>query len=94
MYFSVQISREEDGHYRAVCPELGLSTRDSDPDIAVDKLKSLILEWLTENAALYSQNSDNGLSAFNQQGIPSEFAVLNGNDGLRLLFIPRHTYIH
>jgi len=94
MYFSVQISREDDGNYRAVCPELGLSTRDSNPDTAVDKLKSLILEWLTENAELYNQNADSGFPALNQQGTPSEFAVLNANDGLRLLFIPRHTYIH
>jgi hypothetical protein len=94
MYFTVQISREEDGHYRAVCPELGLSTRDSNPDIAVDKLKTLILGWLSENAELYNQNADGEFPAFSQQGVPSEFAVLNGNDGLRLLYIPRHTNIH
>jgi hypothetical protein len=94
MYFSVQISREEDGHYRAVCPELGISTRDIDPDIAVDKLKTLILEWLSENAELYSQNADAASAIFNQQDAPSEYALLNGDDGLRLLYIPRHTYKH
>ena len=94
MYFSVQISQEQDGHYRAVCPELGLSTRDTDQGIAVDKLKTLILEWLSENVDLYSANNEAGYMVTNSSQDQGEYAILNADDGLKLLHIPRQKRFH
>ncbi len=94
MYFSVQISQEQDGHYRALCPELGLSTRDTDQTAAVDKLKTLILDWLSESVELYSANPESGYLMTNAAQSPGEYAILNADDGLKLLHIPRHKWVH
>jgi hypothetical protein len=85
MQFTVKIS-QEDGQYRALCPELGLSAFDADADSAVDKLKSLILDFLTSAANLYPEELDDEAGQLEQLG---EYSMLNGEDGMKLLYSPR-----
>ena len=85
MQFTVKLS-EEGGKYRALCPELGLSAFDAEAEGAVDKLKSLIVDFLSSAADLYPDDYDD------EPGLPEppgEFSMLDGEDGIKLLYSPR-----
>ncbi len=47
MQLTVELSREDNGSFRARCPELGLRICDGDRRQAVDRLTSMICEYLT-----------------------------------------------
>lgn len=47
MHVTVQVSRNDDGSFRALCPELGLRSCDADQRQALDRLTSMIFEYVT-----------------------------------------------
>jgi hypothetical protein len=85
MQFTVKLS-QDDGRYRALCPELGLSAFDADADSAVDKLKSQILEFLCSAADIFPDEYEYDVGRSESVG---EFSMLNGAEGLTLLYTPR-----
>lgn len=94
MQFTVEVSREDDGQYRAQCPELGISTLDADLDAAVDRLKTMILEWLTSNAEISCEDLDSDFGFSTDGRWESEYAILYGEDGMKMLYVPRRVHIH
>lgn len=47
MHLTVELSRDANGAFRALCPELGLRSCDADQRQAVDRLTSMIFEYVT-----------------------------------------------
>jgi hypothetical protein len=88
MQLTMKISRDDDGQYRALCPELGISTRAADRRGAADRLTSMILDFLVYDADVQALGDDDaGAPSMPRDG----FAMLNGDDGVKLLVIPRRS---
>jgi len=47
MHVTVELSRDDNGSFRALCPELGLRSCDVDQRQALDRLTSMIFEYVT-----------------------------------------------
>jgi hypothetical protein len=94
MQLTMQISRDDQGQYRALCPELGVSTLDTDRKGAVDKLKTLIFDWLLAQSQAINEESDAGTASDDFDECLGEFAVLNGDDSLKLVRLPRRASVN
>ncbi|NLF39743.1 hypothetical protein GX586_09880 [bacterium] len=81
----MQISQDDRGQFRALCPELGVSTLDTDRTNAVDRLKSLIFDWLLAQSEAIDRES----KADGDGDDGTDYAVLTSEDTLKLVHIPR-----
>jgi len=88
MQLTMKISQDDDGQYRALCPELGISTRAADRLGAADRLKTMILDFLVYDADVQALGDDDADAPVAPR---DGFAMLNGDDGVKLLIIPRRS---
>ena len=87
MFFSVRVSLERDGKYKAICSELGFTARDADRTTAIEKVEFLIAEWLVASKEI---TDDLYVDEFcENRCLKGIFSMLKINDDRKLLFIPR-----
>ena len=95
MQLTVRVSREDDGAYRALCPELGLTAYGENPRNAVDKLKIMILEWVVSTSDEDEMDDRVELMLGGPDAsVRRSFALLSTEEGVKLLYIPERKTRH
>jgi len=89
MFFSVQVSLERDGKYKAMCPELGFTIKDSDKAAAIEKIEFMIAEWLVASKDVIIEELYPNFSYCESHYMHGTFSMLKINNDRKLLFIPR-----
>lgn len=90
MSFSMRLSKEADGTFSALCPELGLLANGVDKKEASDRLTSLIMEWLERRQAADGEREPYPGS---ERDSYSVFPLSRGNE-VRLLIVPRDPMVN
>ncbi len=85
MHVTVELSRDDNGSFRALCPELGLRSCDADRRQALDRLTMMIFEYLT---------FENWHDREDEQG-PVSASMLVVHDGtVKVVYSPRYLPIN
>jgi hypothetical protein len=96
MQLTVQLSEESAGNFRALCPELGITAYGTDPRAAIDKLKTKILDCVTRagNAYYEEMKFADGYTMGGAMSVLRAYALLTGEEGVKLFYIPDQATQH